>query len=86
MAWSWAAVARFYQNRTRPATNHFPANRGSPPSLVGQLLGREKALVHGNDLELAWDRPPEQWPSFQEDAIVFLEAPLELDDLLAAAV
>jgi catechol 2,3-dioxygenase len=39
----------------------------------------------GNDLELAWDRPPQQWPSPQEDAAAFLDAPLGLDDLLAAA-
>jgi catechol 2,3-dioxygenase len=40
----------------------------------------------GNDLELAWDRPPEEWPSSREEMAVFLDAPLDLDDLLAAAV
>ena len=39
----------------------------------------------GNDLELAWDRPADQWPSMQGDLSAFLDAPLELDDLLAAA-
>ena len=34
----------------------------------------------GNDLELAWDRPPEQWP---RDG--FVDAALDLDDLLAVA-
>jgi catechol 2,3-dioxygenase len=40
----------------------------------------------GNDLELAWDRPPDQWPGLGGDASTFLDAPLELEDLLAAAV
>jgi hypothetical protein len=38
----------------------------------------------GNDLELAWDRPFEQWPRFgAEDAPAF-DTPFELDELLAA--
>jgi catechol 2,3-dioxygenase len=32
----------------------------------------------GNDLELAWDRPPEEWPSEG-----FADSELELDELLA---
>lgn len=40
----------------------------------------------GNDLELAWDRPPDQWPSLTGDVRSFLDAPLALDQLLAAAV
>ena len=40
----------------------------------------------GNDLELAWDRPADQWPSFKGDVSTFLDAPLSLDELLAAAV
>jgi catechol 2,3-dioxygenase len=39
----------------------------------------------GNDLELAWDRAPEQWPSYTSDNLEFLDKPLDLDDLLAAA-
>jgi len=39
----------------------------------------------GNDLELAWDRPPDQWPRFTEALTQFLDAPLQLDDLLAHA-
>jgi catechol 2,3-dioxygenase len=38
----------------------------------------------GNDLELAWDRPSEEWPRLAEEAARFIDAPLELDDLLAA--
>jgi catechol 2,3-dioxygenase len=39
----------------------------------------------GNDLELAWDRPFDQWPRYSTGNIRFLDAPLELDDLLASA-
>jgi catechol 2,3-dioxygenase len=39
----------------------------------------------GNDLELAWDRPPDQWPSFTAENARFLDAPLDLDELLAEA-
>ncbi|HLI61524.1 MAG TPA: VOC family protein [Solirubrobacteraceae bacterium] len=38
----------------------------------------------GNDLELAWDRPVEEWPR-SDDGPAFRDAPLELDDLLATA-
>jgi catechol 2,3-dioxygenase len=40
----------------------------------------------GNDLELAWDRPFEEWPRISDGDLSFVDAPLELDDLLAAAV
>jgi catechol 2,3-dioxygenase len=39
----------------------------------------------GNDLELAWDRPFEQWPRTADGDLSFVDAPLDLDDLLAAA-
>ena len=39
----------------------------------------------GNDLELAWDRPFEQWPRWGAEDAPALDAPLDLDDLLAAA-
>jgi catechol 2,3-dioxygenase len=39
----------------------------------------------GNDLELAWDRPFEQWPVIADGDLSFIDAPLDLDDLLAAA-
>jgi catechol 2,3-dioxygenase len=38
----------------------------------------------GNDLELAWDRPFEQWPRYGSEEAPALDAPLELDALLAA--
>jgi catechol 2,3-dioxygenase len=38
----------------------------------------------GNDLELAWDRPMSEWPRWDEGG-GFLDAPFELDDLLAEA-
>lgn len=38
----------------------------------------------GNDLELAWDRPFDQWPRYDENP-QFLDQPLDLDELLAAA-
>jgi catechol 2,3-dioxygenase len=37
----------------------------------------------GNDLELAWDRPFDQWPRRAQDAPI--DAPLDLDELLASA-
>jgi catechol 2,3-dioxygenase len=40
----------------------------------------------GNDLELAWDRPWDQWPRWNDpEAAQFIDAALDLDDLLAAA-
>jgi catechol 2,3-dioxygenase len=39
----------------------------------------------GNDLELAWDRPFAEWPRYGGENMRFLDAPLDLDDLLAAA-
>ena len=38
----------------------------------------------GNDLELAWDRPFDEWPRWG-DSPAFLDAPFELDDLLGTA-
>jgi catechol 2,3-dioxygenase len=37
----------------------------------------------GNDLELCWDRPMEQWPRDAQGHIAFSEGELNLDDLLA---
>jgi predicted dinucleotide-binding enzyme len=38
----------------------------------------------GNDLELAWDRPFEHWPRYGSENPAFLDAPLDLDELLTA--
>jgi catechol 2,3-dioxygenase len=38
----------------------------------------------GNDLELYWDRPVEQWPRDAEGHIGFADRDLDLDDLLSA--
>ena len=38
----------------------------------------------GNDLELAWDRPFEEWPPWH-DSPGFLDAPFALEDLLVEA-
>jgi catechol 2,3-dioxygenase len=38
----------------------------------------------GNDLELAWDRPIEQWPHDAEGHIAMSFGDLDLDDLLTA--
>ena len=38
----------------------------------------------GNDLELAWDRPVDQWPRYGSPDAPALDARLDLDDLLAA--
>jgi catechol 2,3-dioxygenase len=38
----------------------------------------------GNDLELAWDRPVDQWPRYGDDNIRFLDQALDLDELLAS--
>jgi len=37
----------------------------------------------GNDLELCWDRPMEQWPGDAQGHIAFAERELDLADLLA---
>jgi|SRR4051794_2673297 len=39
----------------------------------------------GNDLELAWDRPFDEWPRYGADGMQFLDVALDLDELLAAA-
>ena len=40
----------------------------------------------GNDLELAWDRPFDQWPGSDGGGLAPISTtPLDLDDLLAAA-
>ena len=39
----------------------------------------------GNDLELAWDRPFDQWPRYGGDDAAAFNSPLDLDDLLAEA-
>jgi catechol 2,3-dioxygenase len=39
----------------------------------------------GNDLELAWDRPFEQWPRYGSAEAPAIDSPLDLDELLAAA-
>ena len=39
----------------------------------------------GNDLELAWDRPFDQWPRIANGDVSFIDAPLDLDALLTAA-
>ena len=38
----------------------------------------------GNDLELAWDRPFDQWPQYGAADAPAIHAPLHLEDLLAA--
>ena len=38
----------------------------------------------GNDLELAWDRPFDQWPRYGSAEAPAIDAPLDLEDLLAA--
>ena len=38
----------------------------------------------GNDLELAWDRPFEDWRRYGDDDAPAIDAPFELDDLLAS--
>jgi catechol 2,3-dioxygenase len=37
----------------------------------------------GNDLELAWDRPVDQWPQYGSAEAPAIDAPFELDSLLA---
>jgi catechol 2,3-dioxygenase len=39
----------------------------------------------GNTLELAWDRPFEQWIPYGDPAAPAIDAQLDLEDLLAAA-
>jgi catechol 2,3-dioxygenase len=39
----------------------------------------------GNDLELAWDRPADEWPNDGSGGVQFLDAPLHLEELLDAA-
>ena len=37
----------------------------------------------GNDLELAWDRRPEEWPQWGSDDAPAIDNPLEIDELLS---
>jgi catechol 2,3-dioxygenase len=39
----------------------------------------------GNDLELMWDRPPDQWPRDGDGHSAFADGELDLDRLLAEA-
>jgi catechol 2,3-dioxygenase len=39
----------------------------------------------GNDLELAWDRPFDQWPAYGSQDAPAIDAPLDLEQLLAAS-
>jgi catechol 2,3-dioxygenase len=39
----------------------------------------------GNDLELAWDRPFGEWPAYGAEDAPAIDAPLDLEELLAAA-
>ena len=39
----------------------------------------------GNDLELAWDRPFDEWPRYGGEDAPAIDAPLDLEDLLASA-
>ena len=38
----------------------------------------------GNDVELYWDRPPDQWPRDAEGRLAFAGGELDLDDLLTS--
>ncbi len=38
----------------------------------------------GNDLELAWDRPPEEWPRWGSADAPAIDAPFDLETLLAS--
>ena len=40
----------------------------------------------GNGLELYWDRPQEQWPRTPEGGLAMYTRPLDLEDLLSAAL
>ena len=37
----------------------------------------------GNDLELAWDRPPQEWPAY--DNAEFIDASMDIDNLVSLA-
>jgi catechol 2,3-dioxygenase len=37
----------------------------------------------GNDLELAWDRPSDEWPQYGSAGAPAIDAPLDLDELLS---
>jgi catechol 2,3-dioxygenase len=39
----------------------------------------------GNDLELAWDRPIDQWPHAEGGGLAAISGDLDLDDLLSEA-
>ena len=39
----------------------------------------------GNDLELYWDRPQEEWPLDADGRLRFVDGEIDLADLLAAA-
>lgn len=42
-----------------------------------------RRYLRGNDLELCWDRPPDEWPRDADGHIGFADRELDLEDLLA---
>lgn len=47
---------------------------------AGQVVGQRFGEV-----ELAWDRPFEEWPRYGSENPAFLDAPLDIDELLTVA-
>jgi hypothetical protein len=59
--------------------------RESPASFGPARFGKRPFVAQdGNDLELAWDRPFDDWRRYGSDEEPAIDAPLELDDLLAS--
>src|SRR5918994_5466762 len=61
---------------------------GGPPRQLsdhGTHLAVYLSDPDGNDLELAWDRPFDQWPRYGAEDAPAIDAPLDLEELLAAA-
>jgi hypothetical protein len=50
---------------------------------IGTTSALAAALRH--TLELTWDRPVDQWAPYADPAAAAVDAPLDLDDLLAEA-
>ena len=49
----------------------------------GTHLGVYVTDPDGNDVEMTWDRPPQQWPP--SDSAEFIDASMDIDNLLSLA-
>ena len=94
---SFAVTVRAVRSGTRSTVCRRGVRSSAGSARRGRAAGVEpyQALDHGthlavyvtdpdgNDVELAWDRAPQQWPPY--DSSEFFDAPLDVDALIAHA-